>query len=148
MIDLDVLAETRAKKLSQDQTAWRRAVWTPEFQKLSQNLSDGEIELFFDSCRTVLHFEIMTKNMMETTQASGISFGEMLEKVARSGYEFIDWVDAAVEIRHYLDERNLAVSFFEILMFINSCSIKSSAAAEPLLAAVQAELASGKLGVK
>lgn len=146
MIDLDILAETRAKALNQNQEQWRKIVWTPEFQALSQALSDGEIEMFFDSCRSTLHFEIMTKYLFESLSSGGITFTEMMEKVARSGYQFVDWVDAIVRIRQYLDISNKNAKFFEILMFVNACALQAAQMADPLVGAVEKELLRGRLG--
>lgn len=148
MIDLDKLAENKAKKVGQDEAVWQKMVWTNEFQQLSQAISDGEIELFFESCRTVLHFEIMTKYLSESVFSSGISFSEMLDKVARSGYQLIDWVDSIVEINRWAKTQQKMLTFFEILMYINSCAIKSGETASPLLEAIQAELKSNPPGPK
>ncbi|HMN69685.1 MAG TPA: hypothetical protein PKC28_14175 [Bdellovibrionales bacterium] len=44
MLDLDELAERRARDLNQSPESWRQAVWTDSFQKMSANMSDGEVE--------------------------------------------------------------------------------------------------------
>lgn len=52
MLDLDFLAEKRARDLNQPVEEWREAVWSQEFQELSKNMSDGEVSSFLASCST------------------------------------------------------------------------------------------------
>jgi len=59
MIDLDSLAEKRAKALNQDVEAWRQLLWSPDFQSLSQSLTDGELEQMLDLCSTVDEVRVM-----------------------------------------------------------------------------------------
>lgn len=148
MIDLDQLAEIKAQKTGQNQQAWQAAVWNPEFQRLSQSISDGEIESIIDSSRTVRHFEIITKFLSDSVFSSGITFSELLDKVARSGYQLKDWFDAIVEIKRWSDENQKVVTFFEVLIYINACSIKAGEKAAPLLEAIQNDLKTNPIGAK
>ena len=145
MIDLDILAESRANQLGQDHEAWRKAVWTTAFHKLSQTLTDGEIESFFESCRTVNHFETMTKYLTSDVPENGITFSQVMDKVARSGYQMEEWVDSIVEIANFAKTKSHAITFFEILMLIHGCATRAAPQALPLVAAVQGELKHGLL---
>jgi hypothetical protein len=148
VIDLDNLAEAKAKRVGQDPQVWQAAVWTPAFQQLSQSISDGEIEAIIDSSQTVLHFEIITKFLSDSAFSSGITFGELLDKVARSGYELKDWIDSIVEIKHWADQHHKSVTFFEVLIYVNACAIKAGELAAPLHEAIKNELKVNPVGAK
>lgn len=145
MIDLDILAESRANKLGQDHEAWRKAVWKTSFHTLSQTLTDGEIESFFESCRTVRHFEVMTQYLMDGDAVSGITFSQLMDKVARSGYQMEEWVDSIFVVTEWIKADNRTVSFFKILLAINNCASKTAANASPLVEGVERELQNGLL---
>ena len=61
MLDLDTLAEKRAKSLNQSESVWRTTLWSPAFQKMSASMTDGEIEGFLVSCPSVVHVELVLR---------------------------------------------------------------------------------------
>lgn len=146
MIDLKQLAQTRAQSLSQDVDAWVNSAWSPDFQRLSQALSDGEVEMFFTACHSVEDFRMMTSLMIETTLSHGISFGEILNKVARTGFLLTDWFQAMIAAKKWADKEFVAVTFFEILVFVNACALKATREERQLLEEIREGLEQKKLG--
>jgi len=55
MLDLDQLAEQKARRLNEAGASWREAVWSAEFQRFSSNMSDGEVEQLLAWCPSVRH---------------------------------------------------------------------------------------------
>lgn len=89
MIDLDRLAEQRAKTLNQKEDLWRRAVWSADFQKLSQSMSDGEVEEFLSLCPTVKHFEAVVRFL---NGRSDSPFTLISEEAKRAGLSLEQWI--------------------------------------------------------
>jgi hypothetical protein len=146
MIDLTQLAESRAHDLGQSEKPWIDSAWSADFQRLSQSLSDGEIEQFFQSCGSVEEFRVMTSLLIETIHSQGITFGDILSKVSRTGFLLNEWFDSIVVAKRWADAQFLAISFFEILMFVNACALKATSEERPLLEEVQDGLKLHKLG--
>jgi hypothetical protein len=91
MLDLDSLAEKRARTLNEGADKWQQAVWSVEFQKISANMSDGEVESLLSSCKSVRQLEaaiaFLSKRsspvspytaMTDAAQAAGLSLGEWI----------------------------------------------------------------------
>jgi hypothetical protein len=69
MLDLDSLAEQRARSLNQQERDWKDAVWSPSFQSLSQRMSDGEVETFLSRFNSVKGFESAVSEIEKTGQS-------------------------------------------------------------------------------
>ena len=65
MLDLDAIADRRAKTLSQDAPPWRAAVWSAPFQDLSSRLTDGEVIDLLDLCANAGELDQMTRVLVE-----------------------------------------------------------------------------------
>jgi hypothetical protein len=74
MLDLDTLAEERARSLNQQEKVWKDAVWSPAFQSLSQKMSDGEVELFLAMFNNVNGFESAVREI----EQKGLHPGEWI----------------------------------------------------------------------
>lgn len=98
MLDLDSLADRRAKSLNQGPEAWKAAVWSTEFQKLSQSMSDGEVETLISWCPTVKHLNQVIKFLDGKCGESGIAPFTVLTKVAEGdGLKPSDWIQRKLE---------------------------------------------------
>ena len=73
MLDLDFLAEQQAHSLQQDQASWRQAVWNADFQKLTQSMTDGEVEIFISICASVPQFEIFVAQVKNACAKSSLT---------------------------------------------------------------------------
>lgn len=89
MIDLDQLAEKRAKTLNQKEDVWRRAVWSADFQKISQSMSDGEVEELLGLCPTVKHFEAVVAFMKDKSDSP---FNVISEAATKAGLSLEKWI--------------------------------------------------------
>ena len=93
MLDLDNLAQKRAEFLQQKEDAWRAAIWSPEFQKLSTNMSDGEVESLVSLCPSVDHLKKVVKFLDERSSANGVApYSVLTEEAAKAGVGPGDWV--------------------------------------------------------
>jgi len=93
MLDLDSLAATRARSLSQGEDVWRAAVWSEAFQKLSSFMSDGEVEILISMCPSVKHFHAAVTYLNEHAATSGMSPFQVLTMDAeKDGLKPGDWI--------------------------------------------------------
>ena len=93
MLDLDSLAATRAKSLSQGEDSWREAVWSEDFQKLSSFMSDGEVESLIAICPSVNHFRLAVAYLNAQAAASGMSpFQVLTMDSEKDGLKPSDWI--------------------------------------------------------
>jgi hypothetical protein len=79
MLDLDSLAEERARTLNQQEKVWKDAIWSPAFQSLSQKMSDGEVELFLAMFNNVNGFEEAVREI----ERKGLHPGEWIRSAGR-----------------------------------------------------------------
>ncbi len=101
MLDLDSLAEKRARVLNQQEDSWRTAIWSAAFQKISQNMTDGEVESLVSLCTCVTHFDSVVRYLFERTQASGVAPFTVLQQEARSaGQSPEEWIKSRVGNGH------------------------------------------------
>lgn len=91
MLDLDLLAEKRARSLKQDETQWRSSVWSPSFQKISQSMTDGEIEDLLDLCTSIAQFESVVQFLAAHSDA-GSPYAALRAEAARAGVGLADWI--------------------------------------------------------
>lgn len=93
MLDLDSLAESRARALNQGHDVWRAAVWSPAFQELSQTMSDGEVEAFIKFCPSVTHFEAAVRFLKDKAASTDKSPFKILVCEAESvGLKPDQWI--------------------------------------------------------
>jgi hypothetical protein len=93
MIDLDSLAEARAKALNQSEEIWRRALWSAKFQKISAQMTDGEIEGLLLSCPSVAHVDWVLgylENHAEKTSTS--PYGLLVRAAQGAGVGMGEWI--------------------------------------------------------
>ncbi|NJL24779.1 MAG: hypothetical protein HC902_06165 [Calothrix sp. SM1_5_4] len=99
MLDLDELASARAKTLNQQEDAWRNAVWGISFQKLSANMTDGEVETLVKACPSAQHLECLVSYLEARTQATGVApFTLMAQEAEAVGKSLEDWVSGNPEL--------------------------------------------------
>ncbi len=97
MLDLETLAENRARSLQQEAQEWRAAVWSEDFQKISQSMSDGEVEALIGFCPSVFHLKTIVKYLNVLFIQSGISPYTILEQeAAEAGMRPVDWIQSMV----------------------------------------------------
>ena len=97
MLDLDTLAQRRALSLNEKEETWKKAIWHPDFQKISVNMSDGEVESLLELCPSAKHFECVVKILGEKSLASGESPVKVLQDEAkRAGVSPLNWVKSCV----------------------------------------------------
>lgn len=95
MLDLDALAENRARALQQAEEDWRSAIWSPEFQKLSQSMSDGEVEDFVSCCSSQKILLSAARFLLANLESSGASpYAFLLTKAQESGLTTAQWIES------------------------------------------------------
>jgi hypothetical protein len=93
MLDLDELAERRAEALCQSGQQWKEMLWSRSFQKLSANMSDGEVENLLICCASTKQLETVMTFLAEHPQMSLCSPFEILVKEAqKSKLGMSDWI--------------------------------------------------------
>ena len=93
MIDLDSLAEKQAKSLNEIESGWREAVWSSEFQKISESMSDGEVESLISVCPSLRHFDAVIKFLYSQESAKGSSpYLVLLESARDAGLDLATWI--------------------------------------------------------
>jgi len=93
MLDLDSLAEKRAKSLNEQLELWHRAVWSPGFQKISSNMSDGEVEVLLSSCKSYAQVEAVVAFLATHAQASS-PFATLSGAAKIAGLALGDWISS------------------------------------------------------
>lgn len=100
MLDFDSLAERRAKSLNQEEKSWREVIWSPGFQKISTNMSDGEVEELISLCPSPHHFSVTVEFLEEHAKNSERPpFSVLTDEAAKAGLPLGDWVLARVRER-------------------------------------------------
>jgi hypothetical protein len=93
MLDLDSLAEKRARSLNQTEDQWRTVIWSPSFQKISAQMSDGEVEALIDLCPSVTHLQNVVKFLEESFSKSGVApFTVLTDEAKKAGVSPKDWM--------------------------------------------------------
>ena len=91
MLDLDSLAEKRATMLNEKQESWSQAVWTPDFQKISANMSDGEVETLLGSCKSYRQLEAVVRFLVAKAAHSS-PYSTLIQEAKTSGLTLADWI--------------------------------------------------------
>ncbi len=93
MLDLDTLAEKRAKSLNQSEAVWRATLWSPAFQKISASMTDGEIEGLLISCPSVVHVELVMRYLNGHPERETVSPYALLTREAQTaGMGMAEWI--------------------------------------------------------
>lgn len=93
MLDMDSLAEKRAQSLNQPAESWRSAIWDDRFQKLTQNMSDGEVEALVSYCPSVQHFEAVVRFLeARCEQNKSAPFLVLSDEARAAGLSAEEWV--------------------------------------------------------
>lgn len=93
MLDLDHLAEEKARRLNQTKEVWSQAVWSPGFQKVLTNMSDGEVEQLISWCPSVLHLTALVGFFSKTCEAPGLTpFSALLEAAKKAKISPEEWI--------------------------------------------------------
>jgi hypothetical protein len=97
MLDLDSLAEKRARLLQQKDEDWRKALWSPAFQKISQTMTDGEIEGLLGHCTSPQQLDLILKFLQAHPDIGSTPSYALLEREAReAGIGLADWIQILV----------------------------------------------------
>lgn len=93
MLDLDFLADRQAKNLSQDPEDWRTAVWSEGFQKLSQNMSDGEVETLITFSPSVKRLQDIVSFLEHRSKELGTPpFTVLADEARLAGLSAAEWI--------------------------------------------------------
>ncbi len=93
MLDLDSLADKCAKSLNQKAEAWRVVVWSAAFQKITQSMSDGEVEALLANCASTGHLEVVLRFLDEHPLRQSESPYVILQQEAqKTGLGLRDWI--------------------------------------------------------
>lgn len=93
MLDLDTLAEQRAKSLNQQEDKWRNTLWSPDFQKISANMSDGEVERFLASCPSVDHLQSVIVFLIAHPSQQDVSpYSLLIQEAQSKNLGLSDWI--------------------------------------------------------
>ena len=93
MLDLDSLAEKRARSLNQTEDQWRKVIWSPSFQKISAHMSDGEVEALIDLCPSVAHFQNVVGFLEESSSRTGVPpYTVLTDEAQKAGVSPQDWI--------------------------------------------------------
>ena len=95
MLDLDSLAEKRAKSLNEHVERWRDAVWSADFQRAAQNMSDGEVEMLLVSCPSLGHFRALVSFIAAHPETAQLTpFGVVRREADGRGCSLTEWIAA------------------------------------------------------
>lgn len=91
MLDLDSLAEKCARTLNEQSAQWHKSVWSPGFQKISANMSDGEVEMLLASCKSFVQLDAVVAFLsMQSSPAN--PFTVLAEKSKSAGMGLSEWI--------------------------------------------------------
>lgn len=95
MLDLDALARQRAEALKQQYENWKKAIWCADFQKISANMSDGEVLSLVELCGSAGEFESVSGYLQRRSNEIGLTPYSVLEQEAENeGISLEAWVKA------------------------------------------------------
>jgi hypothetical protein len=96
MLDLDQICERHAQGLGQTAQAWKTVVWSLDFQKISQGLSDGEVEALIQSSRSAEQLRLLGEFILTVMKGSGQSPQQVLQERSRAaGLSVKAWIQAS-----------------------------------------------------
>ncbi|MGE0527505.1 MAG: hypothetical protein AB7G93_09785 [Bdellovibrionales bacterium] len=97
MLDLDALAQVRAKNLGQEEQSWRNVLWSSAFQELTQNMSDGEVANLVSHCTSAPQLA----NLVQYLAGKARSLGQppytvLMNECETEGLDPASWVAVKV----------------------------------------------------
>jgi hypothetical protein len=97
MLDLDTLASLKAKSLNQKEDVWKKAVWSSDFQRISQGMSDGEVESFLSICPSVAHLETAVKRLDKLcSEKKEPPFTVLMSESEKAGVSPEQWIRSSL----------------------------------------------------
>ena len=89
---MDALATRRAKHVGQDDQAWRQAIWGETFQKLTQSMTDGEVETFVGYCMSAKHLEAIARHIVQLCEHNQVPpFAVIQQTAEKQGLSALLW---------------------------------------------------------
>lgn len=93
MLDLDAMASRQAQQFGQPAETWKSVIWSETFQRLTQNMSDGEVELLISHCPTPSHLQFASEYLEVQSKSMGKSPYQILQdECAQKGIAPGEWV--------------------------------------------------------
>lgn len=93
MLDLDTLAEKRAQSVSENADRWRRMLWSPAFQTVSRNMSDGEVQILIDACASAAQLEkVILYLESRADQPAFAPYSILLQEAQKASLKLSDWI--------------------------------------------------------
>lgn len=97
MLDLNSLALRRATTVNEKEDDWKKAIWSQDFQRISSNMSDGEVEALVELCPSFKHFECVVRKLEENSKATGASpYSILTLEAQKAGISPAAWIEACV----------------------------------------------------
>src|SRR5476651_357793 len=96
MLDLDSLADKRAKTLNEKNDKWRNAVWSADFQKISKNMSDGEVEILLSNCKSFVKLEAAV-HFLTTNNHIASPYAALIASAKNAGVGLSEWINSLPE---------------------------------------------------
>ena len=95
MLDLDNLAERCARTSNEEEETWRHVIWGADFQKVTQFLTDGEVELLLTNCPCASACEQLIRFLANHPDMGARSPMEIMGlEAGRAGVSMSDWIQS------------------------------------------------------
>jgi hypothetical protein len=91
MLDLDTLAEKRARTLNEGADKWHQAVWSVGFKKISANMRDGEVESLLSSCKSFRQVEAAVAFLSRRTSPAS-PYTALVNEANAAGLSLSEWI--------------------------------------------------------
>ena len=93
MLDLDHLAEEKARRSNQAKESWSQAVWSADFQKVSTNMTDGEVEQMITWSPSVRHLTALVRYLTRACEGNQQTpFAALIETAKRAQVSPEEWI--------------------------------------------------------
>jgi len=119
MIDLETLAENRAKELGQSEKEWVESLKQPAFNEFSTYLSDGEVEMFLRSVVSPVGVALASGALLsgyrEGDESAYLHFLDLIEPSHLSLSQGLDFL---CQTSQWEKTQNRKLSFQEKLEFL------------------------------
>ena len=93
MLDLNSLAEDQARNLNQDSQEWRSVLWSHEFQRLSQSMTDGEVETLVTFSPSAQRLIEVVRFLSERSSEMGTHpFTVLIDMARQQGVSPAEWI--------------------------------------------------------
>lgn len=99
MLDLDSIAERCAKALNEQEDQWRNVFWGQDFQQVTQNMSDGEVEAMVSHCSSVRDCENLVMFLKTHPDSGSIPpYALIMLEAQRAGLSIRDWIRSLTKV--------------------------------------------------